>query len=388
MIALSAPIDLNYSKLNYTAMKHFNLLKTTLLLCALIVGSLSSWATETTLVFNTSDGLSSLGITAPSKSNGTNLGNGTYSVGDVNLSSTDGSTATRVWNSGGTLTLRVYNGGSLTLSVASGSVITSIIFSGSANFTSMDGWNSSSKTWTGSSNSVTFSNSSSQSQIQSIKVTYSSSDSRTAVASIGGINPTSLAYGAEGSFSIDVTPADGLSASDYTVAWTEVNDAKLTLLEDGTYEAGTTKGDVEVEVTINPNNTTTYKSVSKTFTVNIYNPNAGDGSEARPFSVAEALENTPASGTSSSYFIKGNVSKFYNTSIMGDDTNYRYYISDDDGTTNELLVYRGKNIGNVAFKDASDLNIGDAVVVYGGLTTYSSTKEIAANNYIVSLLSR
>ena len=127
-------------------MKHFNLLKTTLLLCALIVGSLSGWATETTLVFNTSDGLSSLGITAPSKSNGTNLGNGTYSVGDVNLSSTDGSTATRVWNSGGTLTLRVYNGGSLTLSVASGSVITSIIFSGSANFTSMDGWNSSSKT--------------------------------------------------------------------------------------------------------------------------------------------------------------------------------------------------------------------------------------------------
>lgn len=46
MMALCAPIDLNYSKLNYTAMKHFNLLKTTLLLCALIVGSLSSWADE------------------------------------------------------------------------------------------------------------------------------------------------------------------------------------------------------------------------------------------------------------------------------------------------------------------------------------------------------
>ena len=48
MIALSAPIDLNYSKLNYTTMKHFNLLKTLLLLCALIVGSLSSWAEKTT----------------------------------------------------------------------------------------------------------------------------------------------------------------------------------------------------------------------------------------------------------------------------------------------------------------------------------------------------
>ena len=49
MIALSAPIDLNYSKLNYTAMKHFNLLKTLLLLCALIVGSLSGWAEKTTI---------------------------------------------------------------------------------------------------------------------------------------------------------------------------------------------------------------------------------------------------------------------------------------------------------------------------------------------------
>lgn len=51
MMALCAPIDLNYSKLNYTAMKHFNLLKSLLLLCALIVGSLSGWADEKELTF-------------------------------------------------------------------------------------------------------------------------------------------------------------------------------------------------------------------------------------------------------------------------------------------------------------------------------------------------
>lgn len=58
MIALSAPIDLNYSKLNYTAMKHFNLLKTLLLLCALIVGGLSGWADSYTITFakNSGDG--------------------------------------------------------------------------------------------------------------------------------------------------------------------------------------------------------------------------------------------------------------------------------------------------------------------------------------------
>ena len=48
-MALCAPIDLNYSKLNYTTMKHFNLLKNLLLLCALIVGSLSGWADTVTL---------------------------------------------------------------------------------------------------------------------------------------------------------------------------------------------------------------------------------------------------------------------------------------------------------------------------------------------------
>lgn len=39
-------------------MKHFNLLKTTLLLCALIVGSLSSWATEVTYDFTNIEGFS------------------------------------------------------------------------------------------------------------------------------------------------------------------------------------------------------------------------------------------------------------------------------------------------------------------------------------------
>lgn len=61
MIALSAPIDLNYSKLNYTAMKHFNLLKTLLLLCALIVGSLSSWADSSTYSYTWTSGNSPSG---------------------------------------------------------------------------------------------------------------------------------------------------------------------------------------------------------------------------------------------------------------------------------------------------------------------------------------
>ena len=266
---------------------------------------------------------------------------------------------------------RMYNGGTVSITASKGYQVTAVSSTPSQTFTISNGAASLSCTAT-----IKFT---------SITVTYEALDSRTAVGTIGDINVSSLPYGAKGTFTVGFTPADGLTASDYTVAWTEMSEDQLTLLEDGTYEAGTTKGEVGVEVTVTPKDAVTYKPVSKIFNVTVYNPDAGDGSESRPFSVAEAIDNTPATGTSSAYYIKGYVSSFYKSSVMGDDTNYRYYISDDDGTTNELLVYKGKNIGNVAFASADDIKVGDLLVIYGRLTTYSSTKEVAANNYIVSI---
>lgn len=108
------------------------------------------------------------------------------------------------------------------------------------------------------------------------------------------------------------------------------------------------------------------------------------GTETRPYTVAEAIDATPASGTSANVYIQGYVSAFHNTSIVGDGSNYRYYISDDGTTTSQLLVYRGKKNSTDNFSDASDLEIGDKVTIYGGLTTYNSTKEVASGNYIVS----
>ena len=79
------------------------------------------------------------------------------------------------------------------------------------------------------------------------------------------------------------------------------------------------------------------------------------------------------------------MSAFHNTSIVGDGSNYRYYISDDGTTEDQLLVYKGKGLNNVAFSNADDLKIGDVVVIYGKLTTYQNAPEVAAGNYIVSL---
>lgn len=103
-----------------------------------------------------------------------------------------------------------------------------------------------------------------------------------------------------------------------------------------------------------------------------------------PYTVAQASSYTPATGTSSNVYIHGIVSAFYNTSIVGDGNNYRYYISDDGTTTNQILVYKGKGLNETTFTNADDLLVGDIVTIYGGLTTYSNAPEIVSGNYLVA----
>ena len=116
------------------------------------------------------------------------------------------------------------------------------------------------------------------------------------------------------------------------------------------------------------------------------NPEA-PGTENNPYTVAQALENTPESGNSAEVYVSGIVSAFYNDgeNILSDNS-HRYYISDNGSASGEqLLVYNGKGLNNVAFSNASDLLIGDVVTIKGKLTTYQGTKEFAKDNYIVDL---
>ena len=66
--------------------------------------------------------------------------------------------------------------------------------------------------------------------------------------------------------------------------------------------------------------------------------------------------------------------------------NIDYVISDG---TNELTVFRGKNIDNTDFTEAGQINVGDEVVVLGKLTKSVNngtvTPEVAQGNYIVKL---
>ena len=115
------------------------------------------------------------------------------------------------------------------------------------------------------------------------------------------------------------------------------------------------------------------------------------GTKDAPLTVAQALETIKALAdngtTEQDAYVTGKI-----TIIKPADTdiakykNIDYIISDG---TNELTVFRGKNVDNTDFTEAGQINVGDEVVVLGKLTKYvkdgNTTPEVAQGNYIVKL---
>lgn len=120
-----------------------------LLMFALL--SLGAWAGE--VVFDFQNNLNALGITAPAPSEGTNL-TAPITYQGITMSYTNGGTATRIWNSNGTYSLRFYKNGSITLASSVGNIV-EITFDGTVASTA-DVGTLSGKKWTGEANSVTF----------------------------------------------------------------------------------------------------------------------------------------------------------------------------------------------------------------------------------------
>lgn len=201
-------------------------LKSIILLCALIVGSVSeAWADEAVYTFNTDAGLSALGITKPDASDATNLGSTEFTVGDITMTATSGSTATRVWNSSGTTDLRIYKNGTLTFTATSGTTISKIVFAGSATgvfSVSTGGGSFSAGTWTAGEtkpSTVTLS-ATGTGKINTITVTYSTSGGGSTTPSITASN-VDIAYNAtDGSIGYQLANATGnVSASVTSGDW-------------------------------------------------------------------------------------------------------------------------------------------------------------------------
>ena len=136
-------------------------------------------AAEVTFDFSTAEGITAMGYAVPEQSAGTNLVQaGPVTVGGVTLSATDGATQTRIWNSQGSYSLRIYVDGSITLSVAEGSITgVTVNAANTANFDLLADVGDytaigSVGTWTGNATSVTFTHfGTKNAQVASIVVT-------------------------------------------------------------------------------------------------------------------------------------------------------------------------------------------------------------------------
>ena len=112
---------------------------------------------------------------------------------------------------------------------------------------------------------------------------------------------------------------------------------------------------------------------------------AAPGTLENPYTVAAVTSYITGGGTGNKY-TSGIISEVGSTYTSGTNTYLTYYISDDGTTTGQLMIYRGKNLGNTNFSAASDLKVGDRVIVYGPVTYYNSTTpEYTTGNYIYSI---
>lgn len=94
----------------------------------------------------------------------------------------------------------------------------------------------------------------------------------------------------------------------------------------------------------------------------------GSGTQSSPYTVAQALANTPSSGSSSEVYVKGVVSQMGTPGSKGD---LVFYIV-DAGSSDSLYVY----FATPTAAGSSNLAVGDTVVVKGVLTTYNGKKEM------------
>ena len=116
------------------------------------------------------------------------------------------------------------------------------------------------------------------------------------------------------------------------------------------------------------------------------------GSKDAPKTVAEALTaiNSMENGATSEeyWFIKGKVKQIITAADKISQYKNIDYLITDDGS-NEIKVFRGKNLDNTDFTSADQLAVDDEVVIYGQLLKYEDTKnskivpEVAQGNYIV-----
>lgn len=331
-----------------------------ILLC--IVGIRNVWGEEVTVTFN---------ATQQGYSNAQEV---------TEITFTKGITATlsksKYYNTG--TAIRVYAGGTFTITSTIGN-ITKIKFT----FGSDDGSNtiskncgtyySSSGTWSGSSESITFSigGNSGHRRFQTIAVTYKKEAEAPTLSSLSiSSTPTLTEY-----YVGDIPSAEGLVV---TATYSDNSTEDVTASATWTFEPATIeKNTTSVKATAN------YQGESSSCTYDISIQSIAN-TEGTPYSVAEAYEHIDlGKGLVEEVYVKGMVSKVENYDVTSGTINY--WIS-DDGTRigQQFMCDGGLDIGNAKFNNINDLKLGTVVIVKGLLQKDGDTYKFATDNTIIS----
>ncbi len=379
-------------------MKKRHLLKTLLLLFALIVGVGSAWADDVTDVITASDlaatsttytDFSGVSITSDAVYAGQSAKDGS---GNIQMRSKNSNSGIVSTTSGGKLK-------SVKITVGSGSNTIDVYGSNIAYNSAADlyatGTNSKQGTKLGSvteTGTITVTgdyayvgirSNNGAIYLSSIEITWeTSSGSQTATATsvtidASGITNTNVYEGtAAGSLTATVKAGDA-AIDGATVTWTSSNESVATIDANGAVTlvaAGTTTitasyAGVEGE----------YKSSSATYELTVTNSDPNQpGSENKPYTVAEARAAIDANSGVTGVYATGIVSEIV-TAYSDKFGNVTFDMVDENGTTVSLRAYRCTG------DKAAEVAVGDVVVVKGNLTKYNSTYEFEQGCEIVSL---
>lgn len=272
-----------------------------------------------------------------------------------------------------TTAMRFYKDNELTFTAPTGYSITSIVLAGTLKGDesfSPDGFNTTTQTWTGTSETVTMSRPSDASSYSTIsKYTITIAENR-AVAT-----PTFSV--AEGSYyaaqDVTITCATGGATIYYTTdgstptTSSSVYSSAIPVSTTTTLKAIAVKGDDESFV------------ASATYTLPEHAGTAVD-----PFTIADAkLAINAGISSSTDYYVTGKICQIdsYNSTY----NSITYWISDDGTTTDKFECYGGLSFDKTDFTGTDNLQLGNTVVVKGKLTKYGSTYELNKDNVLVSM---
>lgn len=335
-----------------------------LLLC--IVGIGNTWGEEVTVTFDASK----QGYT-----NAQTITDVTITDG-ISVTFTKGTASPAYYTSG--TAIRVYGGGYFTIASTIGKIIKIQLTFGSgdgSNAISKDSgtYYSSTGTWEGSSESITFTigGTSGHRRIKAIAVTYEKDANVPTAESLtisGTASNTTYYVG-------DTPSAEGLGV---IATYNDESTKDVTSSVSWSFEPATIQSNTN-SVTA----TASYEGITASTTYNI-TVNSIANTEESAYTVAQAYELIDNNrGLTEEVYVKGIISQIdsYN-STYGSIT---YWISDDGTTTSQQFqCYGGLDIDGTQFTSIDDLKLGSVVVVKGLLKKYNTTYEFDKNNVIIS----